>query len=50
VYLLDGRAEITVSGEPFNLKQGDMLIMPANRPHALKASGRFKMLLVMIKS
>lgn len=50
VYLLDGRAEVTISGKPFKLEQGEMLIMPANRPHALKALGRFKMLLVMIKS
>ena len=50
VYLLDGRAEITISGKPYKLKQGDMLIMPANLPHALKAAARFKMLLVMVKS
>lgn len=50
VHLLDGQAEVAISGAPFHLKKGDMLIMPANRPHALKADGRFKMLLVMIKS
>ena len=50
VYLLDGRAEVTISGKPLQLKQGEMVIMPANRPHALKALRRFKMLLVMVKS
>jgi len=50
VYLLDGEAEILISGTPHRLKQGDMIIMPANEPHALKALKRFKMLLVMIRS
>lgn len=50
VYLLDGEAEVTISGKPIQLKQGDMVIMPANKPHALKAINRFKMMLVMIKS
>ena len=50
VYLLDGEAEVTISGKPLHLKQGDMVIMPANEPHALSTIKRFKMLLVMIKS
>ena len=50
VYLLDGEAEITISGRPLRVKQGEMVIMPANEPHALKATRRFKMLLAMIKS
>ena len=50
VYLLDGEAEVTISGKPLQLKQGEMVIMPANQPHALKAINRFKMMLVMIKS
>jgi quercetin dioxygenase-like cupin family protein len=50
VYLLDGEAEITISGKPFQVKQGEMIIMPANEPHALKAVKRFKMLLIMIRS
>ncbi len=48
--ILDGKAEITISGEVFNLKAGEMIIMPANEPHALKALSPFKMLLVMVKS
>ncbi len=50
VYLLDGEAEISISGKPFHLKEGEMIIMPANQPHALKALKRFKMLLIMIRS
>jgi len=50
VYILDGEAEITISGRPLRVKQGEMVIMPANEPHALKATHRFKMLLAMIKS
>jgi len=50
VYLLDGEAEITISGRPLHLKQGEMVIMPANQPHSLKAITRFKMVLTMIKA
>ncbi len=50
VYLLDGEAEIVISGKPFRVKAGEMLIMPANAPHALKAITRFKMILTMIQS
>jgi quercetin dioxygenase-like cupin family protein len=49
VICLDGEAEIMIGGEPYRLGQSDMIIMPANIPHALKAVKRFKMLLVMIK-
>lgn len=50
VHILDGRAEIKISGKPFNLETGDAIIMPANEPHALKASTPFKMLLTMIRN
>jgi len=50
VYLLDGEAEITISGKIHHLKASEMIIMPANEPHALQASKKFKMLLVMIRS
>ena len=50
VYLLDGEADITISGKTLRLKEGEMVIMPANQPHALKAVTRFKMVLVMIRS
>ena len=49
VYILDGEAEITISGKPHLVKKGEMIIMPANQPHALKAVSSFKMMLVMIK-
>ena len=50
VYLLDGEAEITISGKPLYLKKGEMVIMPANKPHALRAVKKFKMMLVMIRA
>ena len=48
VHVLDGEAEIKISGKGFNLKTGDAIIMPANEPHAVKAISQFKMLLTMI--
>ena len=50
VQLLDGEGEFTVEGRPHRLVAGQMLIMPANKPHAVTASERFKMLLTMIRS
>ena len=50
VFLLDGEAEVVISGKPFRLKAGEMVVMPANDPHALKAITRFKMVLTMIRS
>jgi quercetin dioxygenase-like cupin family protein len=49
VYVLEGEAEIHIEGKPYSVKEGEMIIMPADKPHALKAINRFKMLLVMIK-
>jgi quercetin dioxygenase-like cupin family protein len=50
VYLLDGEAEVTISGKSHHLKTGEMILMPAGAPHALKATQKFKMMLTMIKS
>jgi len=50
VYVIDGEAQVTISGKSLNLKEGEIVIMPANQPHSLKATNRFKMMLVMIKS
>ena len=50
VCVLDGEVEIKISGKSYSLKQGDMIIMPANEPHALKAIKKFKMMLTMIRS
>jgi quercetin dioxygenase-like cupin family protein len=45
----DGESEVFIAGEPNRVTKGNMIIMPAGIPHALKAEGNFKMLLVMIK-
>jgi quercetin dioxygenase-like cupin family protein len=50
VHLLDGEAEVVISGTSHHLKTGEMILMPANEPHALKAVKKFKMMLIMIKS
>lgn len=50
VHVLDGEAQVTISGQPFDLKSGEAIIMPANEPHALKAVRQFKMLLTMIRA
>ena len=50
VCVLDGVAEIVIAGNPITVRQGEMLVMPANEPHALKAVERFKMMLTMIRS
>ena len=50
VCILDGEADITISGKTLRLKAGEIVIMPANQPHALKAVARFEMILTMIRS
>ncbi len=50
VQIIDGKAEITISGKENILEKGDMIIMPANEPHALKALEKYKMILTMIRS
>lgn len=50
VQILDGKAEITIGGNPHNLQTGQSIILPADVPHSLKANVRFKMMLTMIKS
>jgi quercetin dioxygenase-like cupin family protein len=49
VYILDGRAKITIGGKTQKVNSGEMLIMPANIPHSLSAEEKFKMLLIMIR-
>jgi len=49
-HLLEGEAEIAVSGKPLRTKAGEAVLMPANQPHSLKALSKFKMLLTMIRS
>jgi len=50
IQILDGEAEVTIAGTVHHLTAGQMIIMPADRPHLLKAVKRFKMLLVMIRA
>ena len=50
VQVLDGEAEIAVASRPYRVRTGEMILMPAHQPHALKAVARFKMLLTMIRS
>jgi quercetin dioxygenase-like cupin family protein len=50
VYILDGEADVVISGKPVRVREGEITLMPANEPHALKAVTRFKMLLIMIRS
>jgi len=50
VQIVDGKAEITISGNKNILVKGDMIIMPANEPHALTALEKYKMVLTMIRS
>ncbi|MFX1477346.1 MAG: cupin domain-containing protein [Promethearchaeota archaeon] len=50
VYVFDGEAEISISKQKNIVKKGQMIIMPAHEPHALKALNKFKMMLVMIKA
>jgi len=50
VYVLEGESEVTISGKPHILKSGEMILMPAGEPHALKALKQFKMVLTMIRA
>jgi quercetin dioxygenase-like cupin family protein len=50
VEIVDGEADITISGRTYRVKKGEMVIMPSNQPHALKAVKKFKMLLTLIRS
>jgi quercetin dioxygenase-like cupin family protein len=49
VHLIEGTAEITISGTSITVKGGELVIMPANEPHALRALEKFKMILIMIR-
>src|SRR6185295_14336738 len=49
-HVLEGEALITIAGTPLTVRTGEMVLMPANEPHAVNAPARFKMLLTMIRS
>lgn len=50
VSIIEGKAEIIINGNVLNMSEGESVIMPADIPHAVRAPGRFKMLLVMIRA
>jgi quercetin dioxygenase-like cupin family protein len=50
VYVFDGEAEIRIAEAAHRVRQGEVIVMPANRPHAVKAVQRFKMMLSMVKA
>lgn len=50
VQVIDGEVEIRISGQPSHLRAGEMIVLPAGKPHALRAMTQFKMLLTMIRS
>jgi len=50
VIVVEGEVEVKISGLAHTVKEGEMILMPANKPHALKAISRFKMILIMIRS
>jgi quercetin dioxygenase-like cupin family protein len=49
VHVLEGMAEVSIEAVPHRIQAGEMIIMPAHKPHAVKAVSRFKMLLVMVR-
>ena len=50
VYIVDGKSEIIISDKKNMVNKNEMVIMPANKPHSLKAVEKFKMLLIMVRS
>jgi quercetin dioxygenase-like cupin family protein len=48
--ILDGEAEIRISEKTYTIKEGEIIILPANKPHSLRATRKFKMMLIMIKA
>jgi len=49
-HVLEGQADITIAGTPISVTSGEMVLMPANQPHAVQARTPFKMILTMIRS
>ncbi len=48
--ILEGTATLTIGGQPITARTGELVLMPAGVPHAVQATGRFKMLLTMFRS
>lgn len=49
IFITDGEAQITIGGEPHSVHSGELIALPANVPHAVKATEKFKMMLIMLK-
>lgn len=49
-FVIEGEAEIVISGKPYTVEKNEMIMMPAGEPHSIKASKRFKMMLTMVRS
>ena len=50
IVVTDGEADIEIACESFKVKQGETIVLPANRPHAVKATAKFKMMLIMLRA
>ena len=50
VFVVDGEAEVKIAGEVYRVRSGETITLPANVPHAVRATARFKMLLTMIRA
>lgn len=50
IYVMDGEGEVIIDGKSNQLLAGEIILMPANVPHAVKALQKFKMMLIMVKS
>jgi len=50
IQIVDGMADITISGKMHHVSTGEFILLPANQPHSVYAPEKFKMVLTMIKS
>ena len=50
VVVTEGDVDVDIAGESYKVRQGETITLPANRPHAVKAATKFKMLLIMIRA
>lgn len=50
IFIVEGETEVAIQNKPYRLKEGELIIIPANKPHTLKAISKFKMLLIMIRA
>jgi len=50
IIVVEGQADIEISGKGYHLNEGELIIMPANQPHAVKAATKFKLILIMMRA